>query len=97
MFFFTVIPAIAVKVRRLHDLNLSGWWYFGCLIYGNVTTGIIVKQIESVNNIAGLIMLCIVGILIVYAVDLYLIFTKGTSGVNRFDVDKKTNKLSPWE
>ncbi|CAM3616946.1 hypothetical protein SB6411_03195 [Klebsiella spallanzanii] len=42
-------------------------------------------------------MLCIVGILIVYAVDLYLIFTKGTSGVNRFDVDKKTNKLSPWE
>lgn len=24
----SIIPAIAVTVRRLHDINKSGWWYF---------------------------------------------------------------------
>ena len=27
-----VIPALAVMVRRLHDINLSGWWYLLSLI-----------------------------------------------------------------
>ena len=26
IFFFTCIPGIAVSVRRLHDINKSGWW-----------------------------------------------------------------------
>jgi len=26
------IPSIAVAVRRLHDRNLSGWWYLGVVI-----------------------------------------------------------------
>ena len=25
---FTMVPALAVSVRRLHDRGLSGWWYF---------------------------------------------------------------------
>ncbi len=24
-----IIPSIAVAVRRLHDRNMSGWWYLG--------------------------------------------------------------------
>ena len=24
----TIIPSTAVMVRRLHDVNRSGWWYF---------------------------------------------------------------------
>jgi len=28
----TIIPAIAVTVRRLHDTNHSGWWYFIVLV-----------------------------------------------------------------
>ena len=24
----TIIPSLAVTVRRLHDINKSGWWYF---------------------------------------------------------------------
>jgi uncharacterized membrane protein YhaH (DUF805 family) len=28
----TVIPTIAVVVRRLHDVGKSGWFYFICLI-----------------------------------------------------------------
>ncbi|MEG2338565.1 MAG: DUF805 domain-containing protein [Clostridium sp.] len=27
-----VIPSIAVTVRRLHDINLSGWWYLICFV-----------------------------------------------------------------
>ena len=26
VFFFSCIPGIAVSVRRLHDVNKSGWW-----------------------------------------------------------------------
>jgi uncharacterized membrane protein YhaH (DUF805 family) len=24
----TIIPSIAVSIRRLHDINKSGWWFF---------------------------------------------------------------------
>lgn len=27
-----LIPTIAVTVRRLHDRNLSGWWYLGFVL-----------------------------------------------------------------
>ncbi|MEL6541766.1 MAG: DUF805 domain-containing protein [Pseudomonadota bacterium] len=29
-----LIPNIAVTVRRLHDRNMSGWWYLGFIIAG---------------------------------------------------------------
>lgn len=29
---FMLIPSIAVVVRRLHDRNLSGWWYLGLIL-----------------------------------------------------------------
>ena len=28
----TIIPSLAVAVRRLHDINKSGWYYFICLM-----------------------------------------------------------------
>jgi uncharacterized membrane protein YhaH (DUF805 family) len=28
----TFLPSIAVAVRRFHDLNKSGWWYFFLLV-----------------------------------------------------------------
>ena len=27
-----LIPSIAVAVRRLHDRNMSGWWYLGFIV-----------------------------------------------------------------
>ncbi|MEM7702242.1 MAG: DUF805 domain-containing protein [Pseudomonadota bacterium] len=30
----TLIPNIAVTVRRLHDRNMSGWWYLGFIVGG---------------------------------------------------------------
>lgn len=29
---FTIIPSISVSVRRLHDRDMSGWWYLGFVI-----------------------------------------------------------------
>lgn len=28
----TIIPNIAVTVRRLHDRDMSGWWYLGMIV-----------------------------------------------------------------
>ncbi len=29
---FALIPGIAVAVRRLHDRDMSGWWYLGFIV-----------------------------------------------------------------
>ena len=34
---FLFIPGITVTVRRLHDINLSGWWWFISLVFGTIT------------------------------------------------------------
>jgi uncharacterized membrane protein YhaH (DUF805 family) len=31
-FFVTLIPQLAVGVRRLHDLDKSGWWWLAALV-----------------------------------------------------------------
>lgn len=31
-----IVPAIAVTVRRLHDRDMSGWWYLGVVILGQI-------------------------------------------------------------
>lgn len=41
----TIVPNIAVAVRRLHDRDMSGWWYLGIFI-GNF--------IPIVNIVAGI-------------------------------------------
>lgn len=28
----SIVPSLAVTVRRLHDINKSGWWYFIALV-----------------------------------------------------------------
>jgi len=30
------IPSIAVTVRRLHDRDMSGWWYLGFIVAGMI-------------------------------------------------------------
>jgi len=31
-----LIPSIAVAVRRLHDRDMSGWWYLGFIVLGAI-------------------------------------------------------------
>jgi len=32
----SVLPGIAVTVRRLHDRDMSGWWYLAAIVIGTV-------------------------------------------------------------
>ena len=45
-----VIPGISVSVRRLHDRDMSGWWYLGIIV---------ASLIPIVGGIAGIVMLVI--------------------------------------
>ena len=45
---FSFIPSITVVVRRLHDRDLSGWWYLGFILVG---------WVPLINLVAGLVFL----------------------------------------
>jgi len=32
----TMVPIVALQVRRFHDRNMSGWWYLGAIVVGGV-------------------------------------------------------------
>ncbi len=46
----TLVPSIAVSVRRLHDRDMSGWWYLGFIV---------LAMIPFVGFIASIAMLVI--------------------------------------
>lgn len=75
LFLASLIPMIAVQVRRLHDLGVSGWWYLACIIAGNVVG----EVPQGGTYISGLLNL---GWLV-------WMFFPGTSGPNRYGDDPK--------
>lgn len=85
----TVIPGIAVSVRRLHDVDRSGWWLmlsFVPYVLGLVllASGVATGEISGPVIFAGILLL--IGglasiVLLVWAC------TKGTVGPNRFGPD----------
>ena len=50
-----LIPSIAVTVRRLHDRDMSGWWYLGFIVLGAI------PFVGWIANIAFLVILCLPG------------------------------------
>lgn len=51
----TFVPAIAVVVRRLHDRNMSGWWYLGVIVAS------IIPFVGIFASIAFLVLMCLPG------------------------------------
>lgn len=51
----SLLPAIAVTVRRLHDRDLSGWWYLGVLAAG------MIPVVGSIVSLAFLVVMCLDG------------------------------------
>lgn len=74
-----LIPGIAVAIRRLHDLDKSGWWLL--LPVGTLILGGAIGALFSAIVIGGIIYLVGVGILI------YWFIQKGTDGPNQFGPD----------
>ena len=50
-----IIPSVAVTVRRLHDRDMSGWWYLGFIVLGAI------PFVGWIANIAFLVILCLPG------------------------------------
>ena len=50
-----LIPSIAVAVRRLHDRNMSGWWYLGFIALS------MIPFVGFVAAIAQLVIFCLKG------------------------------------
>ena len=51
----TLVPGVAVIVRRLHDRDMSGWWYLGFMVLGAV------PYIGTLFSIAFLVLMCLPG------------------------------------
>ncbi len=52
---FVLIPSIAVTVRRLHDRNMSGWWYLGLIV------ATFIPVVNFVASIAFLVLMVLDG------------------------------------
>jgi uncharacterized membrane protein YhaH (DUF805 family) len=50
-----IIPSIAVTVRRLHDRNMSGWWYLGFIVLSALPI------VGFVSNVAFLVIMFLPG------------------------------------
>lgn len=78
-----IIPGIAVAVRRLHDLNKSGWWLlapFLILIIGLIGVAGTVEE----GGAAAWVWLMVAGGIISLVMSIWLLFARGTDGANRF-------------
>ncbi len=49
------IPSIAVTIRRLHDRNMSGWWYLGFILLS------LIPVVGFVASIVLVVILCLDG------------------------------------
>lgn len=52
---FVLVPGIAVTVRRLHDRDMSGWWYLGLIVAS------IIPIVGLIAGIAFLVIMCLEG------------------------------------
>jgi len=50
-----IIPSIAVTVRRLHDRDMSGWWYLGFIALS------MIPVVGFIASIAMLVIFCLPG------------------------------------
>lgn len=74
-FLASLIPMIAVQVRRLHDLGVSGWWYLGYIASG-VLLPMVPNAGESLNGLVS------VGWIV-------WMFFPGAKGPNKYGDDPK--------
>lgn len=50
-----IVPSVAVTIRRLHDRDMSGWWYLGIIIAGSI------PYVGTLVNIGFLVLMCLPG------------------------------------
>ena len=81
---------ITNTIKRLHDMNRSGWWFFSPAVI-NIPLLAISGLISPELFFAVMIGTSIITPLVSLA---YLIFGGGTEGINRFGTDPRTKSIS---
>jgi uncharacterized membrane protein YhaH (DUF805 family) len=83
------LPGLAAGVRRIHDINRSGWWYGSIFFWflGLTIAGILhaVYQQSAENFIGFSFFAIILGFIIHLIVLLAFLCRRGDTGPNRFD------------
>jgi len=83
-----LIPSLAVGVRRLHDIDRSGWWLM--LGYGPWIAGEVLAPAVQSETLVDILTL---GSMIGFIVLLVFAVLPGTRGPNRFGPDPKGEDL----
>ena len=79
------IASSSVAVKRLHDLNLSGWWVFLSLPF-DFFWRLEEKGVEVLPPVISSIVTGI-GVIVVFGFIIVLWFKKGTKGENKYGLD----------
>ena len=82
---FNIVAQIMLAIRRLHDLNYSGWYYLLWLIFIMIASTTY-KVADKTDNIYFLICSLIFDLLCL-AFSLCMLFKKGTVGTNKYGAD----------
>ena len=77
---------ITIQIKRLHDLNLSGWWTL-CLIILGMLQMIQEGEFQSLEHLKDNIILSAVNVLLYLVVLYFMAFKKGTIGKNKYGLD----------
>lgn len=80
---FLIVPWLGVSVRRLHDLNKSGW--FLLLPYPLLIIGGAVASTSTSQTIG--VWLLLFSLLAMLVMTIWMLCFKGTTGENRFGTD----------
>jgi uncharacterized membrane protein YhaH (DUF805 family) len=83
-----LIPTIAVQVRRLHDIDWSGWWvmtYYGPYLLTFVLSILAISTNTPSLQIVGVILSLVSWLALIVLIVLYCL--PGTVGPNRFGGD----------
>jgi len=87
-----MVLTIIFFIRRLHDINLSGWWVLFSFIAGAVAGGLIAAGVTTQST-----MLLIVGVVAAvfpFGFGIFVLVKPGTEGPNRFGPPRETRG---WE
>ena len=83
-----LLPSLAALIRRLHDINRSGWWclgFYGVMILGMAVGGTILASGAEALGV-GIMVLSVIAVIVWSIVWLA---SDGTPGPNRFGEDPK--------
>jgi uncharacterized membrane protein YhaH (DUF805 family) len=79
----TFLPGFAVAVRRLHDIDRSGWWVASLPIFGGV--GYAMLLVFTFGSIA--VFITMVLIIVIFVILICWFCQPGTPGPNRYGAD----------